>query len=109
VLAVRTEGDVLQLAGVSKEIEEQPFQTKTRPVLVPTANVPPTPKRASLTRPGSRSKAICRLLDVATQYRNLGGNLAFLAANNFFWKITIKNHVMTRVAQWRDLVAPKPR
>lgn len=45
--------------------------------------------------------------DVVTQYRNLGGNLAFLAANNFFWKITIKNHVMTRVAQWRDLGRPE--
>jgi hypothetical protein len=45
--------------------------------------------------------------DVVTQYRNLGGNLAFLAANNFFWKITIRSHVMTRVAQWRDLGRPE--
>jgi hypothetical protein len=45
--------------------------------------------------------------DVVTQYRNLGGNLAFLAANNFFWKITIRDHVMTRVAQWRDLGRPE--
>lgn len=45
--------------------------------------------------------------DVITQYRNLGGNLAFLAANNFFWKITIRNHLMTRVAQWRDLGRPE--
>jgi hypothetical protein len=45
--------------------------------------------------------------DVVTRYRDLGGNLAFLAANNFFWKITIKNHVMTRVAQWRDLGRPE--
>jgi N,N-dimethylformamidase beta subunit-like protein len=45
--------------------------------------------------------------DVVTQYRNLGGNLAFLAANNFFWKITIRNNVMTRVAQWRDLGRPE--
>lgn len=45
--------------------------------------------------------------DVVTQYRDLGGNLAFLAANNFFWKITIRDHVMTRVAQWRDLGRPE--
>jgi hypothetical protein len=45
--------------------------------------------------------------DVVTRYRDLGGNLAFLAANNFFWKITIKNNVMTRVAQWRDLGRPE--
>src|SRR5439155_1304636 len=45
--------------------------------------------------------------DVVTQYRDLGGNLAFLAANNFFWKITIANGVMTRVAEWRDLGRPE--
>jgi N,N-dimethylformamidase beta subunit-like protein len=45
--------------------------------------------------------------DVVTRYRDLGGNLAFLAANNFFWKITIKHDVMTRVAQWRDLGRPE--
>src|SRR5262249_4169842 len=45
--------------------------------------------------------------DVVTKYRNLGGNLAFLAANNFFWKITIHDDVMTRVAQWRDLGRPE--
>jgi hypothetical protein len=45
--------------------------------------------------------------DVVTRYRDLGGNLAFLAANNFFWKITIAHHVMTRVAQWRDLGRPE--
>jgi N,N-dimethylformamidase beta subunit-like, C-terminal len=45
--------------------------------------------------------------DVVTRYRDLGGNLAFLAANNFFWKITIKDNVMTRVAEWRDLGRPE--
>ncbi len=45
--------------------------------------------------------------DVVTRYRDLGGNLAFLAANNFFWKITITKNVMTRVAEWRDLGRPE--
>jgi hypothetical protein len=45
--------------------------------------------------------------DVVQRYRDLGGNLAFLAANDFFWKITIANHVMTRVAEWRDLGRPE--
>jgi hypothetical protein len=31
----------------------------------------------------------------------------FLAANNFFWKITLRDGVMTRVAQWRDLGRPE--
>jgi len=45
--------------------------------------------------------------DVVMQYRDLGGNLAFLSANNFFWKITIHDDVMTRIAQWRDLGRPE--
>jgi hypothetical protein len=45
--------------------------------------------------------------DVVQRYRNLGGNLAFLAANNFFWKITISHDMMTRVAQWRELGRPE--
>jgi hypothetical protein len=45
--------------------------------------------------------------DVVTQFRDLGGNLMFLSANNFFWKITIQGDVMTRVAQWRDLGRPE--
>ena len=36
--------------------------------------------------------------DAVTNFRDRGGNLIFLSANNFFWKITISNNVMTRVA-----------
>jgi hypothetical protein len=45
--------------------------------------------------------------DVVRRFRDLGGNLAFLSANNFFWKITLRGDVMTRVAQWRDLGRPE--
>ena len=45
--------------------------------------------------------------DTVTGFRDRGGNLMFLSANNFFWKITIKDHVMTRVARWRDLGRPE--
>jgi hypothetical protein len=45
--------------------------------------------------------------DAVTRYRDLGGNLVFLSANNFFWKITIRGNVMTRVAKWRDLGRPE--
>jgi hypothetical protein len=46
--------------------------------------------------------------DAVTAFRNTGGNLMFLSANNFFWKITIDHHnVMTRVAKWRDLGRPE--
>jgi hypothetical protein len=40
---------------------------------------------------------------VVRRYRDLGGNLMFLFANDFFWRITIKHSVMTRTAKWRDL------
>ena len=45
--------------------------------------------------------------DAVTRYRDLGGNLMFLSANNFFWKIQIHDNVMTRVAKWRDLGRPE--
>jgi hypothetical protein len=45
--------------------------------------------------------------DAVTNFRDRGGNLIFLSANNFFWKITISNNVMTRVAKWRDLGRPE--
>lgn len=41
------------------------------------------------------------------QFRDLGGNLIFLSANNFFWKIQIADGMMTRVAKWRDLGQPE--
>ncbi len=45
--------------------------------------------------------------DAVTRFRDLGGNLIFLSANNFFWKITINGNTMTRIAKWRDLGRPE--
>jgi hypothetical protein len=45
--------------------------------------------------------------DAITDYRNRGGNLMFLSANNFYWKIVIHGRVMYRVAKWRDLGRPE--
>jgi len=45
--------------------------------------------------------------DAVTNFRDRGGNLIFLSANNFFWKITIRDNLMTRVAKWRDLGRPE--
>ena len=41
--------------------------------------------------------------DVMQNYREAGGNLMFLFANNFFWRIVIHGDVMTRTRRWRDL------
>jgi N,N-dimethylformamidase beta subunit-like, C-terminal len=45
--------------------------------------------------------------DVVQRYRDLGGNLMFLSANNFFWKVELHGTVMTRVALWRHLGRPE--
>jgi hypothetical protein len=45
--------------------------------------------------------------DVVSHYRDLGGHLMFLSANNFFWKVDLHGAVMTRVAQWRHLGRPE--
>jgi hypothetical protein len=45
--------------------------------------------------------------DAVTDYRNRGGNLIFLSANNFYWKIVIHGSLMYRVIKWRDLGRPE--
>ena len=40
-------------------------------------------------------------------YRDLGGNLAFLSANNFFWQTLRKGNTIERTKQWRDLDVPE--
>jgi hypothetical protein len=45
--------------------------------------------------------------DAIERYRDLGGNLAFLSANNFFWKVTRHNGELTRIRQWRELGRPE--
>jgi hypothetical protein len=57
--------------------------------------------------PGHHEYVTTREYDLVEGYRDLGGNLAFLAANDFFWRIVIRHRVMTRTAQWRDLGRPE--
>jgi hypothetical protein len=45
--------------------------------------------------------------DVVRRYRDLGGNLEFLSANNFFWRVDLHGGRLTRVAKWRDLGLPE--
>jgi hypothetical protein len=44
---------------------------------------------------------------VVRRFRDLGGNLAWLSANNFFWKIVRRGSLIERVAQWRTLGRPE--
>ena len=45
--------------------------------------------------------------DVVEQYRDAGGNLIFLSANNFFRRVVKANGVLTRKARWRDIGRPE--
>ncbi|HEU5243424.1 MAG TPA: N,N-dimethylformamidase beta subunit family domain-containing protein [Gaiellaceae bacterium] len=45
--------------------------------------------------------------DVITRYRNAGGNLAFLSANNFFYKVSVTGNTMSGRTPWRNLGRPE--
>ena len=45
--------------------------------------------------------------DVVHRFRDLGGNLAWLSANNFFWRVVRHGPLVERVAQWRRLGRPE--
>jgi hypothetical protein len=47
------------------------------------------------------------LYDAILRYRDLGGNLIFLSANNFFWRITENGSTLRRTGHWRDLGRPE--
>jgi len=45
--------------------------------------------------------------DAVEGFRDRGGNLIFLSANNFFWRIDLQGRTMTRVKKWRELGRPE--
>jgi hypothetical protein len=57
--------------------------------------------------PGHEEYVTQQELNVVTRYRDLGGNLAFLAANNMFWRVGIDGTLMSKVALWRTLGHPE--
>ena len=57
--------------------------------------------------PGHHEYVTTHEYDVVQRYRDLGGNLAFLSANNFYRRIVRSGQVMTRTEQWRELGRPE--
>jgi N,N-dimethylformamidase beta subunit-like, C-terminal len=57
--------------------------------------------------PGHSEYTTEHAYDVVQRFRDLGGRLIFLSANNFFWKVTKEGNVLRRVAQWRALGRPE--
>ena len=53
--------------------------------------------------PGHEEYVTDRMYDVVTRFRDLGGNLMFLAANNFFWKVRRDGRRLVKERLWREL------
>jgi len=78
------------------------------------ADLDQTPRATTLARayhliifPGHHEYVTPHEFDVVQHYRDLGGNLAFLSANNFFWRTVKHGTVMERTRQWRELGRPE--
>jgi hypothetical protein len=50
-----------------------------------------------------------KAFDLTERYRDLGGNLAFLSANNFYWRVDLKQNRIWRIKKFRDLGRPEAR
>jgi hypothetical protein len=57
--------------------------------------------------PGHHEYVTTHEYDLIKGYRNLGGHLIFLSANNFFWQIVKHGNLMIRTRKWRDLGRPE--
>jgi hypothetical protein len=57
--------------------------------------------------PGHEEYTTAHEYNLVKRFRDLGGNLMFLSANNLFWKVVFHGHVMRRVGEWRNLGRPE--
>jgi hypothetical protein len=57
--------------------------------------------------PGHSEYMTTRAYNVTQRFRDLGGRLIFLSANNFFWKVNKRGNVMTRGRLWRNQRRPE--
>jgi hypothetical protein len=59
--------------------------------------------------PGHHEYVTDREYDAVEGYRNRGGNLMFLSANNFFRRVVRSGDLITRAEQWREIGRPESR
>ena len=59
--------------------------------------------------PGHSEYMTAHAYDVVERFRDLGGRLVFLSANNFFWGVEKQGNVMRRTTQWRAASRPEAR
>jgi hypothetical protein len=56
---------------------------------------------------GHEEYVTTHIYDLTQRYRDLGGNLAFLSANNFFWRVDRNGRRIWRIQRWRNLGRPE--
>jgi hypothetical protein len=56
---------------------------------------------------GHEEYVTTHIYDLIQRYRDLGGNLAFLSADNFFWRVDLKGNRIWRIQLWRNLGRPE--
>ena len=59
--------------------------------------------------PGHTEYVTDHAYTIIEKFRDLGGNLIFLSANNFFWKVSRRGNSIRRVGLWRNLGRPEVR
>lgn len=57
--------------------------------------------------PGHEEYVTDHVFDVVERYRDLGGNLAFLSANNFFYRVERRGETIVGRKRWRDVGRPE--
>ena len=57
--------------------------------------------------PGHHEYVTTPEYDAVERYRDLGGHLMFLSANDFFWRVLKHGDVIEKTQQWRDLGRPE--
>src|SRR4029077_2819721 len=56
---------------------------------------------------GHEEYVTTQIYDVTQRYRDLGGNLAFLSADNFFWRVDRDGRRLWRIRLWSQLGRPE--
>ena len=56
---------------------------------------------------GHEEYVLPREYDDVQRFRDLGGNLMFLSANNFFWKVQKSRNRLLKIGRWRDAGRPE--
>ena len=57
--------------------------------------------------PGHHEYVTTSEYDHVRTFKSRGGNLMFLSANNFYWRVVRRGRMLTRVVKWRDAGRPE--